>query len=59
MIRSLKVLGDFSLAQFNRGLPHINPDIEALLKIIPKMAQDRVEYEDVYYSYLGRLTEGQ
>jgi hypothetical protein len=27
MIRSLKVLGDFSLAQFDRGVPHNNPDI--------------------------------
>lgn len=36
MIRSLKILGDFSLANFNRGLTHSNPDIEGLLKIIPQ-----------------------
>lgn len=39
MIRSLKVLGQFSLAQFNRGIPQFNPDIEALLKIIPQEAE--------------------
>jgi len=53
MIRSLKILGDFSLAQFDRGVPHINPDIEALLKITPQQAEDRVNYEDIYYKYLG------
>ena len=53
MIRSLKVLGDFSLAHFNRGLPHANPDIEALLKIVPAAAEERVCYEDIYYRYLG------
>ena len=36
MIRSLKILGDFSLAQFNRGLPHSAPDIEGLLKTVPQ-----------------------
>jgi len=39
MIRSLKVLGDFSLAQFNRGIPQSNPDIEALLRIVPQAAE--------------------
>ena len=53
MIRSLKILGDFSLAQFDRGVPHINPNIEALLKITPQQAEDRVNYEDIYYKYLG------
>jgi hypothetical protein len=33
MIRSLKILGDFSLAQFDRGLQQFNTDIEGLLKI--------------------------
>ena len=53
MIRSLKILGDFSLAQFNRGLPHSTPDIQGLLKIIPQSPEDRVNYEDIYYRYLG------
>lgn len=53
MIRSLKILGDFSLAQFDRGVPHINPDIQAILKITPQQAEDRVSYEDIYYKYLG------
>ena len=53
MIRSLKILGDFSLAHFNRGLPHSNPDIEGLLKIIPQSPEERVNYEDIYYRYLG------
>ena len=53
MIRSLKVLGEFSLANFNRGLAHSNPDIEALLKIIPQSAEDKVNYEDVYYLHLS------
>lgn len=52
MIRSLKVLGDFSLAHFNRGLPHTNPDIQALLKIVPPAAEERACYEDIYYRYL-------
>lgn len=53
MIRSLKILGDFSLAHFNRGLPHSNPDIEGLLKIIPQSPEERVNYEDIYYRHLG------
>lgn len=53
MIRSLKILGDFSLAQFNRGVPHSNPDIEALLKITPQIAEDKIYYEDIYYTYLS------
>jgi hypothetical protein len=53
MIRSLKILGDFSLAHFNRGLPHSNPDIEGLLKIVPQSPEDRVDYEDIYYRHLG------
>lgn len=53
MIRSLKVLGDFSLASFDRGLSHFNPDIEALLKLIPQNAEERVNYEDVYYRHLS------
>lgn len=54
MIRSLKILGDFSLAQFDRGVPHINPDIEAILKITPQQAEDRVAYEDIYFKHLGK-----
>ena len=57
MIRSLKILGDFSLAQFNRGVPHSNPDIEAILKITPSVAQDRANYEDIYYHHLGSKAE--
>lgn len=53
MIRSLKILGDFSLANFNRGLPHSTPDIEALLKIVPKAPEERANYEDIFYRYLG------
>ena len=53
MIRSLKILGDFSLAQFDRGVPHINPDIEGVLKITPQQAEDRVSYEDIYFKHLG------
>ena len=53
MIRSLKVLGDFSLAQFDRGLPHLNPDIEAILKFVPQTAEDRVTYEGLYYRFLS------
>lgn len=53
MIRSLKVLGDFSLANFNRGFPHSNPDIEGLLKIVPAAPEEKVFYEDIYYRYLG------
>lgn len=44
MIRSLKILGDFSLAQYNRGVPHENPDIESILKITPQAAQDKANY---------------
>ena len=58
MIRSLKILGDFSLAQFNRGVPHVNPDIEALLKITPQQAEERVSYEDIYYRHLGNQVKG-
>ena len=54
MIRSLKILGEFSLAQFDRGVPHINPDIEGILKITPEVAQDRVSYEDIYFRHLGQ-----
>ena len=53
MIRSLKILGDFSLAQFDRGVPHTNPDIEGVLKITPQQAEDRVSYEDIYFKHLG------
>ena len=41
------------MAQFDRGVPHVTPDIEALLKITPQAAEDRVSYEDIYYKYLG------
>jgi hypothetical protein len=58
MIRSLKILGDFSLAQFDRGVPHVNPDIETLLKITPQQAEERVSYEDIYYRYLGKQVKG-
>ena len=54
MIRSLKILGDFSLAQFDRGVPHLNPDIEAILKITPQAGEDKVSYEDIYYRHLSR-----
>ena len=57
MIRSLKVLGQFSLAQFDRGVPHINADIQAILKITPQVAEDRVQYEDIYYKHLGEQVD--
>ena len=57
MIRSLKILGDFSLAEFNRGVPHSTPDIEAILKITPQVAEDKISYEDIYYRHLGEQVE--
>ena len=56
MIRSLKILGEFSLAQFNRGVPHSNPDIETLLKVTPEAAEDKVSYEDIYFKSLSEQT---
>lgn len=58
MIRSLKILGDFSLAVFNRGLNCCNPDIEALLAIIERAPEENVKYEDVYYQVLGNAIGG-
>lgn len=54
MIRSLKILGDFSLAQFNRGVPQSNPDIEHILKITPQVAEEKTNYQNIYYRYLGK-----
>lgn len=57
MIRSLNVLGNFSLAEFNRGLSHLNPDIQSLLNLIPQNGEERVNYEDIYYRYLSQQTD--
>ena len=48
MIRGSKILGDFSLATFDRGLNDKTLDIKLLL---PMVAQDQksVNYENVYY----------
>jgi len=45
------------LAQFDRGVPHINADIQAILKITPQVAEDRVQYEDIYYKHLGEQVD--
>lgn len=57
MIRSLKILGDFSIAEFNRGVPHSNPDIQSLLKITPQAPEDKASYEEIYYRHLGTLID--
>jgi hypothetical protein len=57
MIRGLNVLGNFSLAEFNRGLPHLNPDIQSLLNLIPQSGEEKVNYEDIYYRYLSQQTD--
>ena len=44
MIRSLKILGDFSLALFDRGLPRHTPDIESLLKMVPQAYDEKINY---------------
>lgn len=44
MIRSLKILGDFSLALFNRGLPRNTPDIETILKMVPQVYDEKINY---------------
>lgn len=38
LIRSLKILGNFSLATLNRGLFETNPKVEQLLNIIEKVS---------------------
>lgn len=53
MVRSLKVLGDFSLANFDRGLVNLEPKISELLELVDKKAEDKVSYEDIYYRYIS------
>ena len=48
MIRGLKILGDFSLAIFDRGLNDKTVDIQRLLPMVAK-DQKSVNYENVYY----------
>lgn len=48
MIRGLKILGDFSLATFDRGLNDKTLDIKLLLPMVAK-DQKSVNYEHVYY----------
>ena len=52
MIRALKILGDISLADLNRGLRSYNPDVEQLLKLIDRH-QESVDIEDIFYSKLS------
>lgn len=49
MIRSLKILGNFSLANLNRGLVQNNPKIKQLLNIVENIPDSTVNYEDIYY----------
>ena len=56
MIRALKILGDISLADLDRGLRLFNPDIEKLLKLIDRH-QESVDYEDIFYSRVAKETE--
>ena len=49
MLRGLKILGDFSLATFDRGLNDKNVDIKLLLPMVGK-DQKSVNYENAYYS---------
>ena len=53
MIRSLKILGDFSLALFDRGLPRHTPDIESLLKMVPQAYDEKINYQDIYYQFIS------
>ena len=50
MLRGLKILGDFSLATFDRGLSDKNMDVDIKL-LLPMVAKDQksVKYENVYY----------
>jgi hypothetical protein len=57
MIRSLKILGSFSLATLNRGLYENNPNIRELLKIVDQVPDSAVDYEDVYYKYQSKNVE--
>ena len=56
MIRALKILGDISLADLDRGLRLFNPEIEKLLKLIDRH-QDSVDYEDIFYTKVAKETE--
>lgn len=56
MIRTLKVLGDVSLASLDRGLRENSPQIQKLLKMIDKH-QENVDFEDIYYKNLASNIE--
>lgn len=49
MIRSLKILGNFSLATLNRGLFDFNPKIQQFLNLVQKVPDSVVNYEDIYF----------
>ena len=48
MVRALKILGDFSLANLDRGFKDFNTKIEDVLCEM-KSKKDEVDFEDMYY----------
>jgi hypothetical protein len=54
MIRSLKILGNFSLANLNRGLYENNPQIRQLLTMVEEITDSIVNYEDIFFKYQAK-----
>lgn len=57
MIRSLKILGSFSLATFNRGLYSNIPKVRELLQLVEQTPDLLINYEDIYYQSQAKNKE--